>query len=177
MKDNGLEKTLVTSKDQKDKLFQYICELSLYEWLYGPWLIRSELCIPKRKSWSIWWKLGLASIVIGIGKSGFVVWFAVTGSLFIMKKRHWNSFVCYTMFVSKPFSFFCVCGYLFCAEYKYSVFSLCVFFSVFVFRFSSETDADALKPSERRLLADEDGVYDVTYASQTSFVLTRCFIT
>ena len=49
MKENGLEKTLVTSKDQKDKLFQYICELALYEWEWGSGVTDSELFIPKRK--------------------------------------------------------------------------------------------------------------------------------
>ena len=68
MKENGLEKTLVTSKDQKDKLFQYICELALYEWEWGSGVTDSELCIPKRKGWSVMWKIGLMSVVVGICK-------------------------------------------------------------------------------------------------------------
>ena len=66
MKENGLEKTLVTSKDQKDKLFQYICELALFEWGWRVDVMNSELCVPKRKGWSMMWKIGLMSVVVGI---------------------------------------------------------------------------------------------------------------
>ena len=47
-------------------IFQYICELALFEWGRRVDIMNSELCVPKRKGWSMMWKIGLMSVVVGI---------------------------------------------------------------------------------------------------------------